>query len=134
MKSLLLFVVTLTTVGIGSNLQCSGQKVQKDGHVIITYDLAGEAEGRYNIFVTATNADGAIIAPHAIAGDVHMSFSGKKSFYPLGTSGSGWSISFTGWNVSLSAKAGIGIDWVFVQGGPAGGSTNIQNRSNIRAV
>ncbi len=111
-----MFVLTLTTV-TSAQISNVRQKVE-DGHVIITYDLSGEEEGTYNIFVTATSADGDTMMPHAIAGDVHEVSPGKNLSIRWEPQLEG--VSLTGWKVSLSAKAGIGIDWVFVQGGPRG--------------
>ncbi len=116
MRYLWLFALTLTTVA-SSQISNVRQEVE-DGHVIITYDLSGKAGKTYNIFASATSAAGDTIMPHAIAGDIHEVSPGKNLSIRWEPQVEG--VSLNGLKVSLSAKAGIGIDWVFVQSGPTG--------------
>ncbi len=76
MKSILFIVITLATVAPAqiSNVHQKGE----DGHVVITYDLSGEEGKTYNVFVTATSADGDTIIPRAIVGDVHKVSPGRN--------------------------------------------------------
>ncbi len=87
MKSILFIVITLATVAPAqiSNVHQKGE----DGHVVITYDLSGEEGKTYNVFVTATSADGDTIIPRAIVGDVTRGFSRKKSFHTVGSTSRG---------------------------------------------
>lgn len=116
MKSLLLFVLTLTTVA-SAQISNVRQKVE-DGHVIVTYDLSGEAGRTYNIFAIATSAAGDTMMPRAIAGDIHEVSPGKNLSIQWEPQAEG--VSLAGLKISLTAKAGIGIDWIFVQSGPTG--------------
>ena len=111
-----MIILALGTV-VSAQVSNVRQKVQ-DGHIIITYDLSGAAEKTYEIFVIAARPGGDSIRAHAITGDVHEVSPGMGLSIRWDPQLEG--VSLTGWKISLSAKAEMSIDWVLVQGGPAG--------------
>ncbi len=93
------------------------QTTEKD-RIIITFDLGGSADDFYTINVTATNNEGKIISPRAIVGDIKAVTPGKDRSIWWETQLEG--LTSAGWKINLTAKKGIGINWVFVKGGPNG--------------
>ena len=90
----------------------------ENNRIIITYDLSGSDKGVYDIKVTATNESGEIITPRAIVGDINAITPGKDRSIWWETQLEG--LTSAGWKINLTAKKGIGINWVFVKGGPNG--------------
>jgi hypothetical protein len=116
MRFFLLFFI-FTTSSLLSQISNVRQTVE-NGRVIITYDLRGGADDRYNVTVTITNDNGFSANPKAVLGDlVQVAPGAGRSIW--------WEPQYegltpTGWKVSLTAKKDFGITWILVEGGQKG--------------
>jgi hypothetical protein len=89
-----------------------------NGRIIITYDLRGSEDTVYNIGMSAATENGETVTPRAIAGDLAAVSPGEgRSIWWEPTLDG---LALTGWKVTLTAKEGIGIKWIYVKGGPTG--------------
>jgi hypothetical protein len=116
---LLLLLLTLALAPSFLGAQLSNVRQTAEGvRIIVTYDLSGDSEDRYDISVVVTNESGFANTPTAIVGDLNEVAPGRSRSIWWEPQLEGFAAS--GWKVSLTAKKGLGIKWVRVEGGPRG--------------
>jgi hypothetical protein len=119
MRHLFLFLI-FTTASL-SQISNERQTIE-NGRIIITYDLQGDANDEYNITLFACNEQGNVANPVAVTGNTDVKAGIRRIIWwePQleGFVVAGWTVTLTPTKVLYSEK--LGIEWVFVQGGPTG--------------